>query len=134
MASIGVSRRKGFWSWPGPVRSYEAVLVMAAFLPVVYFRQTGFTMSATAAVLICATFLSAILRKDLTAKEWGNLNRYTIWVVRAAAASVGGWMFIDAPARTAGYAAVSLFAALYTGCEIAVWRRKRAVLSANLNS
>lgn len=133
MRSIAITKRRGFWSWPGPARTYEAALLAIAFLPVLYFRQSGFTMSATAAVIICATYISAVLRTDLTVKDWGNLNRNTIWIIRTAAVAVACWMFVDAPGQVVRYLALLLYAALYVGCETAVWQRKRAIESADAN-
>jgi hypothetical protein len=127
-ASIVTTDRRGFWTWPGPGRLYEFLLVAAVYLPFLhFFRKSGFAMAAITALTICVTYISAPLRTDMSAEDWSTLNRYTIWVMRAAALAVGYWLFSDTPTMIGRYSAVLAYAVLYVICENAAWRRKRTI-------
>lgn len=122
-------RRSTFWGWPGPVRLYEAVIVMAAYAVLLYFFwKSGLAMSVIACFTVCAALLHGSLRRDLGREDWALLdNPFRVWTIRAAATAAGAWLFFCTPGMQWRMIAVLLYAALYIVSETAVWRRKRAV-------
>ncbi|MFZ0661789.1 MAG: hypothetical protein WAM66_03790 [Acidobacteriaceae bacterium] len=122
--------RTSYWAWPGPADIYVMVPVaVAAFLAAHFFGKSEFAMSVTAALMICTWLAYAALGgKDLD--KW---TPFLAWVIRAAAAVTGWWLFTAAPTLAGRFAAVILYAALYVLCEWAVWRRVRAEQNANHN-
>lgn len=132
MTSPNVAPSRSFWAWPGPAYLYEIVLLAAVYLPLLhFFNKSGFAMSVIVAFTICVTYVVATLRTDLSAKDWGTFNHYTVSVMRLIALGVGYWLFFNAPTRIVRYSAVIVYAVLYIFCENAAWRRKRIIEAAD---
>lgn len=127
MTLTALTKRRSFWSWPGPVRGYETLCLIAIYLPLILiFRGSGFAMSVITALTICFTYITAVLRTDLSADNWSRLNS-TVWVTRVAVLTTGYWMFSETPAKVGRYLIVLAFAVIYVLCENAAWRRKREI-------
>ena len=84
-------------------------------------------MSVITALTVCASFVSASLRTDLSAQDWKSLNRFSITIIRIFALAAGYWLFSETPTKAGRYLAALAYAALYVVSERAAWRRKRAV-------
>ena len=103
----------------------------AIYLPLFYFfGKSGFAIAVITALTICATFVSAVLRTDLSAEDWKSLNHFSATVIRVAALGTAYWLFSDAPTTVVRYVAVLVYAVLYVFCENAAWRRKGAIQTA----
>jgi|GEM_PF-5160630 len=128
MGATGGTR--GIWAWPGPAYIYRWLIVVAFMLPLLHvFGMADFAMSVATALIICASYLSAPFRTDLSAKDWHKFNHGTVWIMRTAALGVGFWLFSATPGNIGRFVAVLVYAVLYVISENTVWRRKRAVLA-----
>lgn len=126
--SVVSTNHRNVWKWPGPFYLYEFLIVVAIYFPLLHFYgKSGFAMAVFAALIVCASLLQAALGTEMSAKDWGTFNRYSIWVIRAVAVGVGYWLFVDTQTIIVRSSAVLIYVVLYIVCEIAAWRRKRIV-------
>ena len=120
--------------WPGPLRLYEAVLVMAAYTLILHlFNHSGFAMALISCLTVCIALLHGALRKDLSFESWQHFNRDSVLIIRAAALASGVWLMLTASSLSIKTVATLLYVILYAVCERAAWQRKQSLQAANNN-
>ena len=78
-------------------------------------------MASATALMICGEVGYLAIRKGRSGWTF-----YIAWVLRVGTAVTGCWLFIVAPSRTVGFAAIAIYAVVYGLCERAAWRRVRS--------
>jgi hypothetical protein len=132
MSEKNATKRKSFWSWPGPLGSYDNGIVMVLGLLLWWhFGKSQFVMTVTCALLLCIGISRSEDDIDLSKSGEGGIRRFKLWIIRGLAALLGYWMFSSAPTMTSGWVAVILYFALYFASERFMLRRQRCRDEAN---
>lgn len=132
MSTKNATKRKSFWTWPGPLGSYEyGIVTVLGLLIWWHFGKSQFVVSVACALLLCIGIGRSVYDIDLSKSGEGGIRRFRIWVIRGFAAYLGYWMFSSAPTMTSGWAAIILYFALYFASERVMLRRQRSCDSAD---
>jgi hypothetical protein len=123
-------KANSLWSWPGPFRLYEWLILVILFVPA-YLSKSGFAIAVATALMLCGVYLTAAYDKDLRKEDWSRFN-YAVWIIRIAAIATGYWLFIKAPNQGVLYATLLAYVFLYIFSESTAWHHKRAIEAATL--